>query len=209
MCDMTHLYGTCLIHVCVWHDPFICDMTSHATNTTALEHKVFCRAFADKFPEALLYVPPGLFNFVPGVLFGMGWGWMLKTIMEWHMRWSRCCCFFVLEAMLFFGMGWGGVLKTIMEWHIRWFALVFLYWKGCSFLFCFLAGRGGIFQFIIAWRMYECLMKASLSLPPCFSHLEMSESFDFPFPEFYICMNASLLIPPCFSNFVSGGCLLF
>jgi len=34
--------------------------------STALEHKVFCRAFADCFPEASLYVPPGIFNLVPG-----------------------------------------------------------------------------------------------------------------------------------------------
>ena len=26
--------------------------------------KVFCRAFADRFPEASLYVPPGIFNLV-------------------------------------------------------------------------------------------------------------------------------------------------
>jgi len=34
--------------------------------STALEHKVFCRSFADKFPDASLYVPPGIFNLVPG-----------------------------------------------------------------------------------------------------------------------------------------------
>ena len=34
--------------------------------STALEHKVFCRSFADKFPEASVYVPPGIFNLVPG-----------------------------------------------------------------------------------------------------------------------------------------------
>eukprot|EP00290_Baffinella_frigidus_P031683 CAMPEP_0180270210 /NCGR_PEP_ID=MMETSP0988-20121125/3065_1 /TAXON_ID=697907 /ORGANISM="non described non described, Strain CCMP2293" /LENGTH=344 /DNA_ID=CAMNT_0022241149 /DNA_START=40 /DNA_END=1074 /DNA_ORIENTATION=- len=34
--------------------------------STALEHKVFCRAFVDKFPEASFYAPPGLFNYLPG-----------------------------------------------------------------------------------------------------------------------------------------------
>jgi hypothetical protein len=34
--------------------------------STALEHKVFCRAFADKFPDASIYVPPGIFNLIPG-----------------------------------------------------------------------------------------------------------------------------------------------
>jgi len=34
--------------------------------STALEHKVFCRSFADKFPDASIYVPPGIFNLIPG-----------------------------------------------------------------------------------------------------------------------------------------------
>ena len=33
--------------------------------STALEHKFFCRAFADKFPSASLYVCPGVFNYFP------------------------------------------------------------------------------------------------------------------------------------------------
>jgi hypothetical protein len=33
--------------------------------STAIEHKFFCRAFADKYPAASLYVCPGIFNYVP------------------------------------------------------------------------------------------------------------------------------------------------
>mmetsp|Transcript_6062 Transcript_6062/g.15443 ORF Transcript_6062/g.15443 Transcript_6062/m.15443 type:complete len:481 (-) Transcript_6062:1120-2562(-) len=33
---------------------------------TAIEHKFFCRSFIEAFPEASLYVCPGVFNYVPG-----------------------------------------------------------------------------------------------------------------------------------------------
>eukprot|EP00291_Cryptomonas_curvata_P013787 CAMPEP_0172204936 /NCGR_PEP_ID=MMETSP1050-20130122/32291_1 /TAXON_ID=233186 /ORGANISM="Cryptomonas curvata, Strain CCAP979/52" /LENGTH=195 /DNA_ID=CAMNT_0012883667 /DNA_START=302 /DNA_END=886 /DNA_ORIENTATION=- len=41
------------------------DVRHIVLGTTALEHKFFCRAFADSFPDASLYVCPGVFNYAP------------------------------------------------------------------------------------------------------------------------------------------------
>ena len=41
------------------------DVRHIVLGSTAIEHKFFCRAFADAFPDASIYVCPGVFNFLP------------------------------------------------------------------------------------------------------------------------------------------------
>ena len=51
---------------CLWELEKLGRVSHIVLGSTALEHKIFCRSFADKFPDASIYVPPGIFNFIPG-----------------------------------------------------------------------------------------------------------------------------------------------